>query len=285
MSLQFSPIAIAEKAVHGAQFSAHRLDLIALSGFIAPIMGFDHFRMSGPTFAPHPHAGFSAVSYVFEDSAGGLRNRDSLGHDLVIEPGAMVWTQAASGVVHDELPASRGSEVHGLQLFVNLSRDHKNLAPKMLYAAAEDVPVVNGAGGTKIRVLSGRYQDVVGPINPAEPFEFLDVKLTHEGNFEIPRGRNVLFYILSGQVTIGSDDAEHSLGTHQAIAVRSSSEGAELRISTKEDAHLLVLCGVDPMEPVAVYGPFIMNDQSGLQAAYSRYVAGEMGRLSQLASS
>ena len=67
-------------------------------------MGLDHYRMSGPTFAPHPHAGFSAVSYVFEDSKGGLRNRDSLQHDLVIEPGAMVWTQAGSGVVHDEFP-------------------------------------------------------------------------------------------------------------------------------------------------------------------------------------
>lgn len=93
MVLALSSVATADAAAQSAHFSARRLDLQALTGFINPVMGFDHFRMSGPTFAPHPHAGFSAVSYVFEDSSGALRNRDSLGNDLSIEPGAMVWTR------------------------------------------------------------------------------------------------------------------------------------------------------------------------------------------------
>jgi redox-sensitive bicupin YhaK (pirin superfamily) len=84
-------------------------------------MMFDHYRMSGPTFAPHPHAGLSAVTYVFEDSAGAIHNRDSLGHDLDVQPGEILWTQAGSGVVHDEYPAKHDASVHGLQLFVNLT--------------------------------------------------------------------------------------------------------------------------------------------------------------------
>jgi redox-sensitive bicupin YhaK (pirin superfamily) len=105
VSLELSPVAEAPEARHGARFSANRLDLAALEGFSSPVVGFDHFRMSGPTFAPHPHAGFSAVSYVFEDSAGALHNRDSIGHDLIASAGDVIWTQAGSGVIHEEVPA------------------------------------------------------------------------------------------------------------------------------------------------------------------------------------
>lgn len=282
MSIKFSPIAVAEKATLGVQFSAHRLDLNALAGFSSPIMGFDHFRMNGPTFAPHPHAGFSAVSYVFEDSLGELRNRDSLGNDLVIEAGAIVWTQAARGVVHDEYPVTVGTQVHGLQLFVNLSRAHKNLAPEMLHASAGDVPVVHRAEGTQVRVLAGRFEDVEGPINPVEPFDFYDLQLRSTFTYEMPTGRNVLLYLLSGQATVASADAAHSLGAHQAIAARSATDSAVLQITASGEAHLLLLSGVDPQEPVVVHGSFIMNDPAGLHAAYSRYVEGKMGRLNPL---
>jgi len=133
MSLQLSPVARAPESSHGGNFSVHRLDLARLEGFLHPILGFDHFRMNGPTFAPHPHAGFSAVSYVFEDSPGALRNRDSLGHDLTVQPGELLWTQAGSGVIHDEVPATRGAPIHGLQLFVNLSSKNKHIEPRMLH--------------------------------------------------------------------------------------------------------------------------------------------------------
>lgn len=282
MSIKFSPLAAAKKAELGPQFSAHRLDLGALTGFIAPIMGFDHFRAGGPTFAPHPHAGFSAVSYIFEDSPGGLRNRDSLGHDLVIEPGAMVWTQAARGVVHDEQPAIDGVGVHGLQLFVNLSRSNKNLPPAMFYASAHSVPVVSTSTGTRIRILVGRLNDVEGPIVPVEPFTFLDVKISSSFTYEVPKGQNVLFYVLSGEVTLGAQNEEYSLAANQAITARSSATKDNVHITALQSAHLLILSGVDSKEPVAIYGPFIMNDQAGLHAAYTRYVDGEMGKLPPL---
>jgi redox-sensitive bicupin YhaK (pirin superfamily) len=134
MNFALSSVVNADPVARGGHFAARRLDLDGLGRFAAPVMGLDHYRMSGPTFAAHPHAGFSAVSYVLEDSAGGLRSRDSLQHDVVIEPGAIVWTQAGAGIVHDEFPAQMGREVHALQVSINLSRQNKNLPPRMFHA-------------------------------------------------------------------------------------------------------------------------------------------------------
>ena len=82
---------------------------------------FDDFRVRGHPSAPHPHAGFSAVTYVFDDSPGRLRSRDSLGNDHVVGRGGIVWTQAEHGVMHEEMLADLGEELHGLQFFVNLT--------------------------------------------------------------------------------------------------------------------------------------------------------------------
>jgi hypothetical protein len=163
MSLQLSPVARAPESSHGGNFSVYRLDLARLEGFVHPILGFDHFRMSGPTFASHPHAGFSAVSFVFEDSPGALRNRDSLGHDLIVQPGELLWTQAGSGVIHDEFPATRGAPIHGLHLFVNLSSKNKHIEPRMLHATIGAIPVSTDEAGNRTRVLTGSSGATVRP--------------------------------------------------------------------------------------------------------------------------
>ena len=141
MGASFSPVVKAVEAVQSGHFSVKQLDLARLGSFVAPVTTFDHYRMSGPTFAPHPHAGLPAVSYIFEDSAGAMHNRDSLGHSVDIKPGEIVWTQAGSGLVHDEYPAKNGAAVHGLQLFVNLSSKNKFIAPQMLYGRSSAIPV------------------------------------------------------------------------------------------------------------------------------------------------
>lgn len=281
MSLTLSSVVNAEPATHGGHFSARRLDLQGLGRSGSPVMGFDHYRMSGPTFAPHPHAGFSAVSYLFEDSPGGLRNRDSLQHDLVIEPGAMVWTQAGSGVVHDEFPAQAGREVHGVQIFVNLPREKKDLPPQMLHLAAQDVPVVMDTDGNRTRVLSGRFSGAVSPVAPAEPFDLLDVTVMGTWSFRVPARRNVLVYVLSGAVEITAGEQVRQVKAFQAVAGRGS-KSDDLHVKAQEASQLLLLSGTDPGEPVAVYGPFIMNDQAQLAAAFERYRNGEMGRLSPI---
>ena len=109
-----------------------------------PFINLDDFRMSEPTFPPHPHAGFSAVTYMFEDSAGAFTNRDSLGDHSRIGPGSLHWTQAAAGMMHEEIPEQRGLVCHGLQMFVNLRSDHKNAAPRAFHVDAAAVPEPGG---------------------------------------------------------------------------------------------------------------------------------------------
>jgi redox-sensitive bicupin YhaK (pirin superfamily) len=175
MSLQFSPVVKAVASSHGDNFSIHRVDLERLEGMAQPVVGFDHFEVDGPTFAPHPHAGFSAVSYVFDDSPGSLRNRDSLGHDVLVAPGELLWTQAGSGIIHEEFPAKSGIVVRGLQLFVNLSGRNKGLSPQMLHSLRADIQVHKGQHGNHTKVVTGHFNGVASRTEPAEPFDFFDL--------------------------------------------------------------------------------------------------------------
>ncbi len=243
MSLNFSPIVQAVETSHGGHFSVFRLDRERLAGFIEPIMGFDHFRMSGPTFALHPHAGFSAVSFVFEDSPGALRNRDSLGNDLTVEPGEVLWTQAGSGVIHDEFPAQSGQEVHGLQLFVNLSSLNKGLPPRMFHADADHIPVAEDAAGNRIRILSGQLGELHSSLSPAEPFDFFDANLQGRWSYPVRAGWNAMVYVLSGTVTLATEGEPRALRQHEAIGIRSNAGVGELHIETTEPARVLVLAG------------------------------------------
>jgi redox-sensitive bicupin YhaK (pirin superfamily) len=122
----------------GAGFQADGLrEPLAL---LDPFIMVDHFRMREAVFAPHPHAGFSAVTYLFDDSATGLISRDSLGGEHAIPPGGLHWTLAGRGVMHDEFPAAPGLEAHGLQIFVNLPADQKLRAPSVMRLSPEQMP-------------------------------------------------------------------------------------------------------------------------------------------------
>ncbi|WP_160326694.1 pirin family protein [Burkholderia sp. lig30] len=281
MNFVLSSVVNADPVARGGHFAARRLDLDGLGRFAAPVMGLDHYRMSGPTFAAHPHAGFSAVSYVLEDSAGGLRSRDSLQHDVVIEPGAIVWTQAGTGIVHDEFPAQMGREVHALQVSINLSRQNKSLPPRMFQLATTAIPVVSDANGNRTRVLSGGFSDTNSLLELAEPFDFLDVTVLRRWSFQVPKNRNVLVYVLSGNVEVRASGQSRALRPLQAVAGRCIKPDI-LHVTTTSPAQILLLSGTDPREPVAVYGPFIMNDEAQLTAAFDRYRKGEMGRLAPL---
>ena len=279
MSASFSPVVKAQEVVQSGNFSVRQLDLGRLDGYIAPVMMFDHYRMSGPTFAPHPHAGLSAVTYVFEDSAGAIHNRDSLGHDVDVQPGEILWTQAGSGVVHDEYPAKNGAAVHGLQLFVNLSRKNKFIAPRMLHGRSSAIPVWKDASGNRVRILSGALEELRAAIEPAEPFDFFEAQLQSAWTYVARKGRSVMVYILSGAVTVAASAAKKSLHEGEAAGVRIEKSDEPLVLTPKGRAHLLLLSGEDPNEPVAAQGPFIMNTEEEIAEAFDRYRAGKMGRL------
>jgi len=278
MPIQISPLISARTRGNGS-FSVKTIDLEALGQRASPIALLDDFRVRGQPFGPHPHAGFSAVTYVLEDSQGSLRSRDSLGNDNVVGPGGIVWTQAASGVMHEEVPAESGRELHGLQIFVNLSAKSKLIPPKVLRLFGDEVPEWKDDTGDRVRVVVGSFKDVKSPLVPAEPFDLLDMNLRREIDFGLANGHNALVYVLEGEVLVRADAREQRLDAASAVA---TSGGGLLKLEVSKPAHVVVLSGAEIREPIFARGPFIMNDLTQVEEANARYHAGAMGHLAPL---
>jgi redox-sensitive bicupin YhaK (pirin superfamily) len=279
MSIAFSPLLPTVNANLGAGFSANRIVTAQVASLMQPVMGMDHFLMSDVTFAPHPHAGFSAVSYLFESSPGRLRNRDSLGNDFEMAAGGLIWTQAARGVVHDERPAELGKAVHGVQIFVNLSSKSKGLTPRVFRLEGNEVPVWKDDAGDRVRVVVGAYGGLRSPVVPAEPFQLLDIKLEREIELPLEAGWNVVLYVLSGEVALAAEGTTGQVGDGQAIALNGD---GTVTLTAKKPAQVLVMAGVAVDEPIVSYGPFIMNTEAQVAEAVHRFQQGGMGHLEPL---
>lgn len=196
-----SEIVALERVNIGHQFRAYGLRGIHDS--TNPFIGVDHAWMSGPTFPPHPHQGFSAVSYLFLDSETGINNRDSIGTQNLIKPGGLHWTTAGKGIVHEEVPAEAGKTVHSLQIFINLPAELRQTAPGFLILEAEDVPTVQKEG-IKIRVPLGHFEEVQSPLNPPTEVTMLDISL--EPNVELvltlPAKHSGFLLVVNGEVNV-----------------------------------------------------------------------------------
>lgn len=282
MSIQFSPLLRAKTRGNSGTFSVTSVDLRELGERASPVTVLDDFRVRGQPFGPHPHAGFSAVTYVFEDSEGGLRSRDSLGNDIVMSPGGIVWTQAGRGVIHEELPALPDRALHGLQVFVNLSSKNKLTAPQVHQLAHSDVPEWRSDAGDRVRVVVGSFEGIVSPLVPAEPFTFLDVHLRRRIALDVENAHNVLMYVLRGSILVHADNREQKVPTEHAVALHGGSERVE--IEAPQPAHLVILSGREIRERVIAGGSFIMNEPEQIEAAIARYRRGEMGQLAPAAS-
>lgn len=243
-----------------------------------PFLALTDFHMTQPTFAPHPHAGFSAVTYMFRDSAGSFRNRDSLGDQSLIGPGALHWTQAGSGMMHEEIPVVPGLDCHGLQLFVNLRSSHKLASPQAFHVDAEDVPAFEPAPGAVVKVVAGATGGVASPIEGLlTEVLLLDVELapTSFVDLSIPMTHRVVVLVLDGTVHVG----EHQLPGLTVASLRGESPALSIAAGDA-GATLLVLAGEPIEERVVFSGPFCMNSQAQIDEARRRFAAGDMGRLS-----
>lgn len=244
---------------------------------IDPFLNLDDFVMSEPTFPPHPHAGFSAVTYMFEDSAGAFMNRDSLGDRSRIEPGAIHWTQAARGMMHEEVPERRGDACHGLQMFVNLADRHKHAAPAAFHASRPEVPEVQPTPGARVRVLAGVFRKVASPLTQLlTPLTFLEVHLAPGVVVEIdaPRAHNAFVMIVGGRGSV----AEATVEAHDAL--RFAHDGDLVRLEGGVGGMQLLFGEGAPIgEPVVFGGPFAMTRAEDIQDARERFARGEMGSL------
>ena len=192
-------IATLQRANHGSGFRAYGLRGVA--ALIDPFIGVDHAWMSRPTFPPHPHAGFSAVSYVFLDSETGIRNRDSIGHHNLIRPGGLHWTTAGRGVVHEEIPTEADKTVHSLQIFVNLPPESQEVEPFVLSLEPLDVPVVQ-LPGVKVRVPLGSYGNVQSPLRPPMAVDMLDISLEDGAELVVDAGHCTFIMPIFGVVAV-----------------------------------------------------------------------------------
>lgn len=263
----------------GTGFTASSFRHERFDGLMDPLVMVDHFTMTEPTFGPHPHAGMSAVSVLFEDSRGGFRNRDSLGGDLDLGPGDLFWLKAGRGAVHDEHPRD-GARIHALQVFVNLPASAKWDAPDSLHVPAARMPNVVGRG-TRVRVVLGESNGVRGAASPAQPMTILDAHLDPGGRFvhEAPAGVGAWVLAVGGAVDVAVAGRVTTVDEGAAMAVRTRATAVALELRSDTGAHAVLLQGAPIREPIVQRGPFVMNNPRDLAAVMAAHAAGELGWL------
>ncbi|KGJ19168.1 pirin family protein [Paracoccus sanguinis] len=226
----------------------------------------------------HPHKGFETVTIVYE---GEVEHGDSTGRGGVIGRGDVQWMTAGDGILHKEFHShdytARGGMFEMVQLWVNLRGQDKSAAPGYQSITDAQIPAVelpDGAG--RVRVIAGSYGDAKGPASTFTPMDVLDLRLNAGATTTLtpPEGWNVLVVALSGEVMV---NAEAKL-TGPAVA-RLSREGGGVVIEAASDAKLLFLAGEPIDEPIAAYGPFVMNTEGEIRQAIQDFNAGKFGRL------
>ena len=252
---------------------------------VSPFLMLDY---AGPQYFPptdhprgvgeHPHRGFETVTIVYE---GVVAHRDSAGHAGVIGPGDVQWMTAASGIVHEEFHekefAKKGGTLHAIQLWVNLPKVSKMSAPGYQTILNAEIPAVDLDGHGTLRVIAGSFRGRKGPAHTFTPVELYDLQLNKNQHVQIdlPVGQNSSILVLQGCASVnGSREA----GEAELIVFKRS--GSVVTVEAREDSKLLVMSGEPIEEPVARYGPFVMNTREELVQAVQDYQAGKMGHLS-----
>lgn len=226
----------------------------------------------------HPHKGFETVTIVYD---GEVEHGDSTGRGGVIREGDVQWMTAGDGILHKEFHSQDFTKSGGtfeiVQLWVNLPAKDKSAPAGYQGITDASIPVVDlpdGAG--KLRVIAGNYEGKKGPANTFTPLDVLDIKLNAGKTVSLtpPEGWNVLVVALSGKVSV---NAEAKL-EGPAVA-RLAREGGGLVIEAEEDAKVLILSGEPIDEPIAAYGPFVMNSEAEIRQAITDFNSGKFGRL------
>ncbi len=291
---------LARRAIHSVvDMPLHRFDdrtwahmfHPAMQALIDPFIGVDAFCMPHNFFLPHPHGGMSAVTLLLEDSPGGVVNRDSMGDHSTIAPGDLHWTQAGSGIVHEETPAQPGTAAVGLQIFVNMARRHKQVPAAVFKVDRADMPVWE-QDGVRVKVVAGSFQGLTSPINSdarwATPVDMLDIRLAPGATLDLPvaNASNGFVLVTEGSVRCG----DHQAAAHQAVVLAPARAGAQpgaadngqavLSLqSGDQGAHVVLLAGVPLREPVVPHGPFVGNSRDDIVGYIHAYQRGDMGHL------
>ena len=241
-----------------------------------PFLMLDEFGTDRPEdylagFPSHPHRGFETVTYMLD---GRMRHKDNHGNEGVLVPGSVQWMTAGRGIVHSEMPEQEEGRMRGFQLWVNLPAADKMGPPRYQEYAPDRFPEAAPAAGVRVKVIAGDVGGVVGPISqPATDPLYLDIALEAGARFEqlLPAEHSAFAYVYEGAAKIGGDEAL-SVGA-QELAVLGP--GSRVVATGAADGTRLILVAGRPLrEPVARYGPFVMNTQAELRQAFEDYQAG-----------
>jgi quercetin 2,3-dioxygenase len=228
----------------------------------------------------HPHRGFETVTYLLE---GEMEHEDSAGHAGSLRPGDVQWMTAGSGVVHSELPSSaireKGGRVHGFQVWVNLPRRDKLMERRYQEIPAARIPVGRSEDGlAEVRVVAGEALGARAVIETRTPIFFQDWTLRPGARvtLPLPKEHQASAYVFSGEALVG--DVRVAEGQ---LALLGPGDAVELGAPTTASApaRLLLLSGVPLREPVARYGPFVMNTPEEIHQAIVDFQAGRMGEI------
>ena len=234
--------------------------------YLDPFLLLDHFESDDPNdylagFPLHPHRGIETVTYML---AGEIDHKDTLGHAGAIGPGDVQWMTAGGGLMHEEMPRPREGKMGGFQLWVNMPAKLKLSRPRYQEVVDASIPVVERPDGARVRVVAGRCDEVQGPVTEiyADP-EYLDVAYVFRGE---------------GEFGVASDlgyrgDLEGSLVKAPALVV--FEDGDQVRVRAYDGpVRFLLVSGAPLGEPVARYGPFVMNTREEIERALDDLRAG-----------
>ena len=201
-----------------------------------------------------------------------MRHRDNAGNEGQLGPGSVQWMTAGRGIVHSEMPEQSEGLMQGFQLWVNLPAKDKMTAPRYQDIAADLIPSAPIAGGVSARVIAGAIGGVRGPVDPGETQPiFLDLTLAAGGaaTVPLPPGHNAFVYVYEGEAEVAEDQAL----AKGRIGVLSA--GEDVALASSAGARLILVAGKPLREPVAKYGPFVMNTEAELQQAFADFRAGK----------
>jgi redox-sensitive bicupin YhaK (pirin superfamily) len=238
-----------------------------------PFLLLDEFGSDKPGdyiagFPSHPHRGFETVTYMLD---GRMRHKDNHGNEGLMTPGSVQWMTAGRGIVHSEMPEQEQGLMRGFQLWVNLPAKDKMSAPQYQEFSSERIPEVKPAPGVSAKVIAGRVGEVHGPVQqPATDPTYLDVSLEADAQFEnaVARGHRAFAYVYEGEIAIDGD----AVGKGELIVF---GDGDFVRIGGRAAHSKFILVAGKPIgEPVARYGPFVMNTQAEIMQAVQDFQAG-----------
>lgn len=245
-----------------------------------PFLMLDHF---GPLqlppgtdagFPPHPHKGFMTYTYLVQ---GAFAHRDSRGGQGVLAPGGAQLMVAGSGIVHEEMPVPEhletGGAIEGFQLWINLPKAHKHDTPRYQDLPPETLTWREIPGG-RIKPLAGAWLDALDPIATPTPWAYAHLELKAGAGFDhpVPEGWNAAIFVVAGEVAVAGRVV-------QANTLAVLSEAGDLALTSDGGGEALILLGQPLNEPVARYGPFVMNTEAELREALEEYQRGAMGVL------